>query len=299
MKNIYIRDNNSIFKISLKYFYALVPLILFGFYKNGIMLYQKGLINFIGIFKPLLFIITGIIIGATVNFIYEKIINKNNNNLKDILFSSFHILYGLITSCLVSINTNFFIFLVITFLVLFFSKILKIKSINLMSLTSLLIILITYLISDFSYLNIYESNTILNLNATDYLIGRGSGGIATTFIGGLIFSIIILWNERTYKKEVALYGIITFVGLIFLYVIYKSNVSSIFELLFTNGILFSLIFVATDSVSSSYTKTGKIFYGIFTGLLTFILYLINPAFSCLGAILISSILSYIFDAKFE
>lgn len=299
MKNIYIRDNNSIFKISLKYFYALIPMILFSVYKNGIMLYQKGFINFVEIFKPLLFIITGIIIGGAVNIIYEKIIKKNKNNLTEILFSSFHILYGLIISCLVSINTNYFLFLIISFLILLLSKILKIKSVNITALTSLLIILITYLISDFSYLNIYEKETLLNLNATDYLIGRGSGGIATTFIGALILSIIILWNESTYKKEIALYGITTFSLLIFLYTIYKSNIALTFELLFTNGILFSFIFVATDTISSSYTQSGKIIYGIFTGILTFIFYLINPTLACLGAILISSILSYLFDVKFE
>lgn len=299
MKNIYIRNDNSIFKISLKYFYALIPLILFGFYKNGITLYQKELISLLGLLKPLLFIFTGIAIGALVNIIYEKKIKKNKNNLKEVLFSSFHILYGLIIACLVSINTNYFLFLIITFAILFLSKILNMKSINLMALTSLLIILITYLISDFSYLNVYESQTILNLNASDYIIGRGSGGIATTFIGGLILSIIILWNELTYKKEIALYSSITFVLLISIFLIYKSNIASIFELLFTNGILFSFIFVATETVSSSYTKKGKIFYGVFTGGLTFILYLINPTLATLGAILIASILSSVFDMKFE
>lgn len=299
MKNVYVRDDNSIFKISLKYFYALIPLILFAFYKNGILLYQKKLINILEMFKPLLFIITGIFIGALVNIIYEKLIKKSNNSLKDILFSSFHILYGLIISCLVSINTNYLLFIIVTFVLLLLSKILKIKSINIMALTSLLIILLTYLFSDFSYLNIYESKTILNLNATDFLIGRGSGGIATTFIGGLIFSLIILWNEITYKKEIALYSLISFTVLILLFAIYKSNIASIFELIFTNGVLFSIIFVAPDSISSSYTKIGKIIYGLSVGILTFFLYLINPTLACLGAILISSILSYIFDLKFE
>ena len=219
--------------------------------------------------------------------------------MQNILFSSFHIIYGLIIACLVSINTNYLLFLIVTFTILLISKIVNIKSINIVALTSLLIILITYLISDFTYLNIYEQNTLLNLDATDYLIGRGSGGIATTFISGLILSIIVLWNEKTYKKEITLYSMVTYVLLIFIYAIYKSNIAAIFELLFTNGVLFSLIFVAPESISSSYTNSGKIIFGIFTGILTFCLYLINPTLACLGAILIASILSYIFDVKFE
>lgn len=299
MKNVYVRDNNSIFKISLKYFIALIPLIIYGIYKNGILIYQKGLISFIEIFKPLLFLTTGLIIGALVNIIYEKIIKKSQDNLKEILFSSFHILYGLLIACLISINTNYILFILITFILLFLSKFLKVKTFNIVALTSLIIILLTYLISDFTYLNIYEKSTILNLNATDYLIGRGSGGLATTFIGGLFLSLIILWNEESYKKEIILYSIISFAILIFVYAIYKSSIANIFELLFTNGILFSFIFVAPDSLSSSYTKTGKVVYGISVGIITFGLYLINPALAVLGAILISSILSFIYDAKFE
>lgn len=298
MKNVYVRDNNSIFKISIKYFIALLPLIIYGFYKNGIYLYSKNLISFISMFKPLLFIFTGIFIGMLVNYIYEKIIKKSEESLINILFSSFHILYGLLIACLVSININYFLFLIVTFVILMGSKVFNIKSINLVALISLILILLTYLFADFSYLNAYETSTILNLNATDYLIGRGSGGIATTFIGGLVFSLIVLWNELTYKREITIYSVISFSLLIIIYSIYQSNIANIFELLFTNGILFSLIFVAPLSLTSSYTKVGKVIYGVSVGVLTFGLFLINPAFACLGAILISSILSSIFDMKF-
>lgn len=299
MKNVYIRDNNSILKISIKYFIALIPLMVYGFYKNGIHLYQKGLVSFVGMFKPLLFIITGIFLGCLVNIIYEKFIKKNDEKLIDILFSSFHILYGLLIACLLSINTNYILFIVITFGILMISKVLKIKTFNLVALTSLIIILLTYLFSDFSYLNLYEQSTILNLNAADYLIGRGSGGIVTTSVAMLILSTVILWNEPTYKREISIYSIIIFSLLIIGYSIYNSNIASVFELLFTNGILFSFIFVAPDTISSSYTKIGKTLYGITVGLLTFVLYLINPAFACLGAILISGILSSLFDLKFQ
>lgn len=299
MKSVYVRDNNSILKISIKYFIALLPLIIYGFYKNGIYLYSKHLISFISMFKPLLFVFTGLIVGCLVNIIYEKYIKKSDMKIFDVLFSSFHILYGLLIGCLSSINVNYFLFLIVTFIVLMTSKVLNIKSINLVAISSLIIILLSYLFSKFSYLNVYETNTVLNLNATDYLIGRGSGGIATTFIGGLIFSLIILWSDLTYKREITIYSVVSFSMCILFYLIYQSNIANIFDVLFTNGILFSLIFVAPDTISSSYTKVGKVIYGISVGILTFLLYLLNPAFACLGAILISSILSSLFDMKFE
>lgn len=299
MKNIYIRNNNSIFKISMLYIISLLPLIIFGFYKNGVSLYLKECVSLFGMFKPLIFVLTGGLIGSLVNIIYEKFIKKSKDKIKDILFSSFHIVYGLIISCLLSINTNYILFILVAFIILFISKVLTIKSINVVALTSLIIILLTYLFSEFTYLNVYETNTVLNLNATDYLLGRGSGGINTTCISLLVLSFILLWNIRTHKKEISIYSIITFAIMIIFYSIYKSNIASIFEILFTNGILFSLIYVAPEPISSSYTKVGKIIYGIVVGLLTFILYLVNPSLAVLGAILISSILSSVIDAKFE
>ncbi len=299
MKDIYIKSNNSILKMSLIYFLSLLPLIGYGFYKNGIYLYINHYINFTEMFKPLIITITGGLIGSLVNIIYEKVIKKRKYNLKDTLFSSFHIIYGILIASLTSINTNFFLFFLITFICLFVSKFIKMQNLNIVALTSLIIILLSYIFFKFSYLNIYESSKVFNLNAIDYLFGRGSGGINTTCIAFLILSLIILWISNIYKKEISLYAIISFLILITGYCIYKNDIANIFNMLFTNGILFSFIYVATIPNSSSYTKIGKIIYGILTGILSFVLYLINPSFACLGAILIMGILSSVIDMRFE
>ena len=70
-----IKNNNSIEKMSYIYLLSLLPLILFGFYKNGISLYIKDYVNILGMLKPLLLILCGFIIGILVNIIYEKVIN--------------------------------------------------------------------------------------------------------------------------------------------------------------------------------------------------------------------------------
>ena len=51
------KDNNS--KMVMRFLIALLPIILFAFYKNGILLYIKGYTNFFGMFYPLIFIILG------------------------------------------------------------------------------------------------------------------------------------------------------------------------------------------------------------------------------------------------
>ena len=299
MKNVYIRSNNSIAIMSLIYFLSLIPLIGYGFYKNGLYLYLNNYVNMWGMLRPLIYLLIGALSGALVNVIYEKGIKKSKDKFWGILFSSFHIIYGLLIASLVSINTNLLLFSVVTFGILLLSKFVKMKNLNVVALTSLLLILLTYLFSNFTYLNAYESSNVFNLNAVDYLFGRGSGGINTTCIAFLILSLIILISSHIYKKEIPLYSIVTFLVIIVGYCIYKNDIANIFNMLFTNSILFSFIYVATIPNSSSYTKVGKIIYGVLIGLLTFILYLINPAFASLGAILIAGILSSVIDMWFE
>ena len=293
-----IKSNNSIKKISFIYLISLLPLILFGFYKNGINLYLKGLINIFNMFKPILFIIIGFIIGIIVNIIYEKYIHKNKSKLIDIIFSSFHPIYGILIACISSINTNLILFTIITFIVLFISKFLSLK-INYIALTSLIIFFIMSMTNKFTFLNVYEASTNFNMNAIDYLFGKGSGGIFTTNILLLIVSYIILYNSKTYKKNIPIISTITFSILTIIYSILTNNIGNILNMLFTNGILFSFVFIATDFISSSYTKNGIIIYSILVGILTFVLYLINPALSSLGGILIASIFNSLIDIKFE
>ena len=293
-----IKSNNSIKKMSITYLISLLPLILFGFYKNGISLYTKKLISMPFMFKPLFMLIIGFIIGVLVNIIYEKVIKKNKMKLIDIIFSSFHPIYGILIACISSINTNLLFFTIITFLVLFISKFLKLK-INYIALTSLILFFIMNITNKFTFLNIYESSSNFNMNAIDYLFGKGSGGIFTTNIFLLIISFIILYNSKIYKKNIPIISTIIFSILTIIYSILNNNIGGILEMLFTNGILFSFVYVATDSISSCYTKKGIVIYGILVGLITFLLYLINPALSSLGAILIASIFNSLIDLKFE
>ena len=294
-----IKSDNSIKRISYMYILSLLPLILFGFYKNGISLYIKKYINFIEMFKPLLFIVLGFSIGALVNIIYEKYIKKNKDKLKDIVFSSFHPIYGILIACIISINTNIILFSIVSFIILLISKFIKNNKNNYVALSALIIFFIMNIFNKFSFLNIYESSNKFNLNAVDYMLGKGSGGIFTTSIILLIVSFIFLYNIKTYKKSISITSIITFIILVIVYSILKNDIGNIMNILFTNGILFSFIYIATDTISSSYTKEGKVIYGVIVGIGTFLLYLVNPALSSLGGILIASILNSIIDLKFE
>lgn len=293
-----IKDDTSIKKISLTYILSLLPLILYGFYKNGIYLYIKKYISLPKMFKPLLLILIGFLIGASVNIIYLKLIKKSKESIIDIIFSSFHPIYGILIASIISINTNILLFSIVTFTVLFISKFINNK-INLISLSSLIIFFIMNALNKFTFMNIYEQSSSFKMNAIDYMFGRGSGGILTTNILLIVLSFIILYNSKVYKKNIAIYSSSVFILLTTIYCILTKNIGNIMNMLFTNGILFSFVYVATEPVSSSYTKYGKEIYGILVGILTFIFYLINPALSSLGGILIASIFNSLIDLKFE
>ena len=293
-----IKSDNSIKKIYLVYIISLLPLLLFGFYKNGINLYIKKYVGIYGLLKPLIIILLGFIIGVLVNIIYEKIIKKSDGKFKDIILSSFHPLYGLLIGSIISINTNLLLFSVITFIVLFISKFLTLK-INYIALAGLIIIFIMNMLNEFTFLNIYEQNNNFNMTTIDYMLGKGSGGLITTNILLLIISFIILYNLKTYKRIIPIVSTIVFIILTICYSLYINNIGGILDMLFTNGILFSFVYIGSETVSSSYTKNGIIIYSILLGLITFLLYLINPALSSLGAILIVSILNNLLDLKFE
>ena len=294
MNNVYLRSKEDLKVIMLKIILALCPLLIYGFYKNGIKLFINDYVGVYGLFKPLMLDLLGLCIGIIVNIIYEVMINKKMK-IKEAAFSSFHPLYGLLIASILSINTRLWIFIIITFICLMISKFIKKYNINIMALTSLLIIFINKYIYGFTFLNIYERNNTLHLDTLDYLIGRGSGGINTTCTLLLIISLLILFSIKAYKKEIPIYSGIIYSVCIIGYCIINNQIGEILDNIFANGILFSFIFIGTDSISSSYTKTGKIIYSMLIGISTFGLFLIYPPLSAIGGILLASICHRVID----
>lgn len=286
--NNFIKSKLTIKKINIILLISLIPLIIAGFYKNGIKLYNLNYINILEMFKPLLISLIGYLLGILVNIIYDKI-KKKHTSIKTLVLDSFYPYYGLLISSLISINTPYYLFIPLTFIVLLISKILNNKNINIVALTVLIIILIMNITSNFTYLNIYEQTNNLHLEPLDYFLGLGSGGINTSNILLLLLSTIILFKEDFYKKEIPIISTTIYLLLTIIYGIYKQDIILILDSIFSNSILFSFIYVASIFEYSPITKKGKIIYSILVGSITFILYLVYPSLASLGGILLSSI----------
>ncbi len=296
MNNVYVRSKKNIYQISITRILLLLPMILYGVYKNGLFLYINKYTNLYGLFRPLIFIFGGAFIGAMVNVIYELIFNKKNNNnptIREILFSSFHIEYGIILGCLVSINTNVLVFFLSVFGLLMVSKFFK-NRVNIMCVIFITIYAIqTLVLKNFDYMNIYESNKLFEYNILDYIIGKNVGGIASTniLINLLVFVLLSVTNNT--KTSIGILSMITSLFLFSVYCMFANvNIGNVF---FQYGYIFIFTFVATDYVTSSYTILGMRIFGIVVGALTFAFYFVNPILAPFIAVLLTSFLNNLID----
>lgn len=294
MNNVYVRGNTSIKSISLTRLFLILPLIIYGIYKNGIFLYMNDYVGLLDMFRPIILILIGAFIGAIVNIIYEYIIKRRKESLINTIFSSFHVEYGVILACISSINTNILAFTICVFFIFLISKFLN-NRINIIAITFIVIYWLMTIKNPYTFSNIYELSKNFSLNLMDYLTGRAAGGIASTHIILLMVSLVGLHISNTNKSEITIYTCISYALPAIIYAIIKHI--SIVNILFLNNYMFIFTFVATDSVTSCYTTNGKKVYGILVGLLTFGFYFANPIIAPFISITIVSLLNNLIDRK--
>ena len=257
----YDKDKNSLVKA---YFIALIPLLLFSFYKNGILLYQNELISFIDMFIPFYFYGISIIVGFLIAYI-----NKSDKWET--------ILYALILACTTSINTNMLIYPIVLFVSLFIAGFLKKKKeFNLLSFTRILLIL-ALLFNSYSYMNVAEKINAFNYNTFDIFIGYGVGGLASNSLFLCLIAFVILSFNKFYKRMIPIMSSISFLIFLFLlFLITKNNVY--LENILNGSAYFAFVFVGADLYVTPCTKTGKIIYGLVIGLFSAILSIFVPIY---------------------
>ena len=275
----YGKDKNSLVKT---YFIALIPLLLFSFYKNGILLYQNKLISFIDMFIPLYFYIISILVGFIVAHL-----NKSDKRE--------YVLYALILACTISINTNMLLYPVVLFVSLFSASFLqKKKEFNLLASTRILLIL-ALLLNSYSYMNVAEKIEAFNYNYLDIFIGYGVGGLASNSLFCCLLAFLILSFNKFYKKVIPIISSFSaFIVFILLFFITKNEIY--LENLLNGSLYFAFVFVGTDLYVSPYTKMGKIIYGLVIGLFTALLSIFVPIYEApYLVILLVSLFFSVFD----
>lgn len=270
--NVYLKSKNNENKILVKYILLLIPFLIYGFYKNGILLYKGEYVNIFYMFKPLILTIIAILIS----YLFTKYKKED--------FISYRLYLNILSSLIVLPNTNMFIYLIILFLV---NILYTFKKINISLITILLLIIVSMIFSKYSFLNVYEESVNHSYSITNYLFGNGSGGISNTLFIYSMLVFIYLICDFSYKKHIVVTSLtVYYILLIISFVLFKKFD---YNLLLNNNLVFSFIFLNTISIFTPYTKGGCYLYGFILGLISFCFSFIDIN---LGVYLISLILSF-------
>lgn len=293
MKEIHLKEGPFI-KSSLKtknifrnIFIALIPLIIYAIYKNGIVVYQNTK-NINDLFKPIVLIITSSLVSIISEYISGR--KESKNILIDIKEKS-SFLTGLIVSLMLPVNIPVYIPIVVIFVVIFIKNILSKKVntqlFNPIALSLFIIFLILNFTSGINFLNNYEKNNIKNDpfnlvlkgsseelskigELSDYFVGNvptALGVSSALVLVGFIYLICkksVKWRV-TFSYLLTLFLIITFIG----FVKGEDFSLSLIKLLIYD-IIYIGVFIVSETYNSPTTPVSEVLYGIIVGFLSVI-----------------------------
>ena len=279
-------------KIILLYYLNIFILTFYSLYKNGILLYNKGLINFRYIFKPVLLVLIAIIFTYIVDYLYLRFIKNDNNYMIKIKNDYNPIYLAILTLCL-PVGINIFLFTLIIIILSFLNNFIKQHDFNNIALYKILIILLLLLINKYNYLNVYELNVDTALTSFDMFMGRSIGGLGSTNTMLLIISFIIFVTIPSYKKEIPVSAFITSLLLSIVGTLFGFGFIYNIKELLNSEFLLAIIFVATIPEYSPIKEKDKIIFGILIGALSFIFNKIfNPFEGVFIAIILANAIFY-------
>lgn len=247
-------------RISLiqKLYLCFLFLILFGWYKNGLVPYLNHYYPVSHLFYILLFPISGFGIGALFDYLFKNKMPYNNK------------FYGLLFSLIIPIGTNIFLFLfVLTFLLflntLWISK--KDLDFHFIVFGKLFLIAILLCLGHYNYANLLEESGLFVYSYLDGIFGYIKGGLFTSSAVLILISFLLLVFDTYYKKEIPFYSYgIYFLSLLF-FSIYKGDMNFLLAHMFSSDVLFLLVFLAPLSSFSPYSKKRITLYSILVGFL--------------------------------
>lgn len=296
----HIKSTDNTAKIMKRLLLALLPIIIFSIYKNGILPYMDGSTNILGAIKPLMMIIFAILTSVLTELIFIKFILKKKSNVIKELEKSFSIFPGLFLALVMPINSPLWIIILGAFIATFIGKLLfggfGFNVFN-PALVGVVFVFASYgslIALNGGYLNPSEMDAIAsatplsnlaNLNHVgsyssivsqygniwNYLFGFIPGALGETPKILIIISFIYLAITKTIKWIIP----VIYVGVVFIMTYIIGSIMG-FDIwyplvqILSGGLLFGAVFMATDPVTSPTSRTGQILFGLCLGLLTVI-----------------------------
>lgn len=320
----FLKSKNKTSKMMLHLFIALLPIIIFSFYKNGIIPYQKGLTDIKGLLLPLMVIILPTLTSFLTEILYATIFLKKDG--LDYVKNSFSIFPGLFFGLIMPLNTPFSMLILGAFIATFIGKIIFGGFGNNVfnpALIGRLFIITAYSVTlgGYIYHNAYELDTIASstpLSNAGVISGIGSyqtlvkpyGNLMNFFIGTIpgavgetsallcLVAFLYLTITKTIKWRIPVFYISTVFIMSFIIGAFNDleRTYSLFQIL-SGGLMFGAVFMATDPVTSPTTFTGQVLYGISLGILTVVFRNLTPyPEGVLTSILTMNMLVFIIDS---
>ncbi|MGE5456492.1 MAG: RnfABCDGE type electron transport complex subunit D [Ignavibacteriales bacterium] len=323
----FLKHNNSTTKMMINLLIALLPIILFSFYKNGIIPYMNGNTDFIGLFHPLIFIGVATVTTFLVETLYAKLFLKNRyDNIMSFIKTSYSYLPGMFLGLILPINTPLSIVIFGAIIASIIGKMLFGgfgNNIFNPALIGALFITAAYslvIANNGGYFNSFELDTISGAtplsNAkvitdigsydtlvkpygtlNDFFIGTIPGAVGETSALLCLIGFLYLAFTRTIKWVIPVVYVLT----VFIITSLIGNLNGLgtwfplFHIL-SGGLMFGAVFMATDPVTSPTTPVGQVIYALFLGILTVAFRFLTPyPEGVLTSILTMNMLVFIID----
>lgn len=302
-KGPFLSSKNKTSKMMLHLFIALLPIIIFSFYKNGVIPYQAGLTDIKGLLLPLMVVILPALTSFVTEMLYASIFLKTDA-LKYVK-NSFSFYPGLFLGLIMPLNTPFSMLILGAFIATLVGKLLFGgfgNNIFNPALVGRLFIITAYAITfgKYAYHNSYELDTIASstpLTNASLVEGIGSynelvrpyGSLMNFFVGTIpgavgetsallcIFAFIYLTLTKTIKWRIPVFYVGTVFIMAFIIGLFNDleRTYSLFQIL-SGGLMFGAVFMATDPVTSPTTFVGQSLYGMSLGILTIVFRHLTP-----------------------
>lgn len=291
---------NKVLGINLLYILSIIPVIVFAFYKNGIVVWKNG---FMSLFLATQYIVIPLII-ILLSYVFETYYYMGIKKEED-TNSVFNSIAPYVNAlCYLVCGPTNFLWLTVPLIVVLDVAIKFIDnkfSVNQVALFKCILFAILAIIGSTGNANLYEASLSTAVSDPSMLfIGNGIGEIGTTSaLCALIGYVILLFNSY-YKKDIPLLCFVGY-GLASIIMYFAGGVSfnTILSNTFASGFMFVCVFVVSLSTATPVVKGGKIVYSLLVGIICAIM--VHALHFYVGmyiTILVASLLTPIFN-KFK
>ena len=279
--------------------FSLFPIILFAWYKNGILPFTNGDTDLFGMFYPILFIGCGAFTTYLIEVVYAFLFKKKKGaEAFSYSWNSYSIFVGLFLGLILPINTPITLLLLGSFVASVVGKLVfggfghNIFNPALIGCLFITLVYGSVISSKGGYFNPTEMDalsTATPLSNVAMVSGLGTyktlvkpyGSLWNFFFGTIpgaigetsaflcLLAYIYLSVKKVIKWKIPLAYVLTVFALTFMVGNYHDLGIwyPVFQIL-SGGLMFGSVFMATDPVTSPTTPVGQILYGMFLGILT-------------------------------